>query len=81
MEENQIIKIEVDGVMKDAEILKIVSLNNNNYAICAIDLGNETSDILACKIVKDQDGSDQLVDLETDEERQELLKIVSAMFS
>ena len=44
MEENQTIKIELDGVMKDAEILKIVSLNNNNYAICAIDLGNETSD-------------------------------------
>ncbi len=74
-------KIEVDGEMKEAEMLKIVSLDNNRYAIYAIDKGDETSDILASRVVKDNEGKDILVDLETDEERAKLKDIVNAMFS
>ena len=62
-------------------MLKIVSLDNNRYAIYAIDKGDETSDILASRVVKDNEGKDILVDLETDEERAKLKDIVNAMFS
>ena len=58
-------KIEVDGEVKEAEMLKTVSLDGNNYAIYAIDKGDETSDILASRIIKDDEGKDTLVDLET----------------
>ena len=74
-------KIEVDGEMKEAEVLKTVSVDNNNYVIYAIDKGDETSDILASRIVKDDEGKDTLVDLETDDERNKLKDIVNAMFS
>lgn len=74
-------KIEVDGEMKEAEMLKIITLDGNNYAIYAIDKGDETSDILASRIVKDNEGKDILVDLETDDERNKLRDIVNAMFS
>ena len=74
-------KIEVDGEVKDAEVLKTVSIDNNNYVIYAIDKGDETSDILASRIVKDDEGKDILVDLETDDERNKLKDIVNAMFS
>mgnify|MGYP001865504436 FL=1 len=74
-------KIEVDGEMKEAEVLKTVSVDNNNYVIYAIDKGDETSDILASRIVKDNEGKDSLVDLETDDERNKLKDIVNAMFS
>ncbi len=74
-------KIEVDGENKEAELLKTVTVDNNNYAIYAIDKGDETSDILASRIVKDSEGKDILVDLETDEERVKLRDIVNAMFS
>lgn len=74
-------KIEVDGEVKDAEVLKTVSIDNNNYVIYAIDKGDETSDILASRIVKDNEGKDILVDLETDDERNKLKDIVNAMFS
>ena len=74
-------KIEVDGEVKDAEVLKTVSIDNNNYVIYAIDKGDETSDILASRIVKDNEGKDILVDLETDDERNKLRDIVNAMFS
>lgn len=73
-------KIEVDGEMKEAEMLKIITLDGNNYAIYAIDKGDETSDILASRIVKDNEGKDTLVDLESDEERAKLKDIVNAMF-
>ena len=65
-------KIEVDGEVKEAEMLKTVSLDGNNYAIYAIDKGDETSDILASRIIKDNEGKDTLVDLETDEEKNKL---------
>ena len=74
-------KIEVDGEVKEAEMLKTISLDGNDYAIYAIDKGDETSDILASRIVKDSDGKDILVDLETDLERAKIKDIVNAMFS
>ena len=74
-------KIEVDGEIREAEVLKTVTVDNNNYVIYAIDKGDETSDILASRIVKDSEGNDSLVDLETDEERNKLKDIVNAMFS
>lgn len=74
-------KIEVDGEMREAEVLKTVSVDNNDYVIYAIDKGDETSDILASSIVKDNEGNESLVDLETDDERNKLKDIVNAMFS
>ena len=74
-------KIEVDGEIREAEVLKTVTVDNNNYVIYAIDKGDETSDILASRIVKDSEGNDSLVDLETDDERNKLKDIVNAMFS
>ena len=74
-------KIEVDGEVKEAELLKTVNIDDKTYAIYAIDKGDETSDILASRVVKDNDGKDTLVDLETDEERNKIKDIVNAMFS
>ena len=74
-------KIEVDGEVKEAEVLKTVTIDDNNYVIYAIDKGDETSDILASRIVKDNEGKDTLVDLETDDERNKIKDVVNAMFS
>ena len=74
-------KIEVDGEVKEAEVLKTVTIDGNNYVIYAIDKGDETSDILASRIIKDNEGKDTLVDLETDDERNKIKDVVNAMFS
>lgn len=74
-------KIEVDGEVKEAELLKTVTIDDKNYAIYAIDKGDETSDVLASRIVKDSEGKDTLVDLDTDVERNKLKDIITAMFS
>ena len=73
--------IEVDGEMKEAELLKTVTVDGNDYAIYAIDKGDETSDILASRIVKNSEGNDTLVYLETEDEKAKLKDIVEAMFS
>ena len=74
-------KIEVDGEVKEAEVLKTVTIDDNNYVIYAIDKGDETSDILASRIIKDNEGKDTLVDLETDDERNKIKDVVNVMFS
>ena len=79
MEENKF-KIEIDGVVKEAELLKTVDVLDNKYAVYAVDKGDETSDIFASKIVKDNDGNETFADLETDDERKKLREIISAMF-
>ncbi len=73
-------KIEVDGTSKEAELLRIATIDNNDYAIYAIDNGNDTSDIFASKIVKNPNNEDTLVDLD-DNERTKLTEVIQAMFS
>ncbi len=80
MDENKF-KIKIDDVEREAELLKTVVVDDKNYAIYSVDNGDETSDILASQIIKNEDGSMMLVDLETDDERSKLKDIVTAMFS
>lgn len=80
MDENKF-KIKIDDVEREAELLKTVVVDDKNYAIYSVDNGDETSDILASQIIKNEDGSMMLVDLETDDERSKLKDIVMAMFS
>ncbi len=80
MDENKF-RIKIDDVEREAELLKTVVVDDKNYAIYSVDNGDETSDILASQIIKNEDGSMMLVDLETDDERSKLKDIVTAMFS
>ncbi len=80
MDENKF-RIKIDDVEREAELLKTVVVDDKNYAIYSVDNGDETSDILASQIIKNEDGSMMLVDLETDDERSKLKDIVMAMFS
>ena len=80
MDQNKF-RIKIDDVEREAELLKTVVVDDKNYAIYSVDNGDETSDILASQIIKNEDGSMMLVDLETDDERSKLKDIVMAMFS
>ena len=77
--ENEKFDIEIDGVINKAEMLKVITFEDQEYAIYAVDKSDETSDVLASRLVKNEDGTDTLVDL-TDEERPKLTEIVQAMF-
>ena len=79
--ENQIIQVEVDGVLKEATILKIVNIDNREYAIYTIDNGNDTSDVFSSEIIKDAEGYDQLVDIEDPKIKSNILELINIMFS
>ena len=45
--EFQKINIEIDGVDKEAKIIKVINIDNREYAIYTVDNGDDTSDIFS----------------------------------
>lgn len=79
--DTQKFNIEVDGVEKEANVIKIISIDDREYVIYTIDNGDETSDIFSSEIVKDEEGYDKLVDIEDDTIRQNISEIINIIFS
>ena len=79
--EFQKINIEIDGIEKEAKILKILSINEKEYAIYSIDNENETSDIFSSEIIKDEDGYDKLIDIEEPKVKEKIFEIIEELFS
>lgn len=79
--ENQRFNVEIDGVDKVAEVLKILSIDNREYVIYSVDNGDDSSDIFTSEIIKDEDGYDKLVDVEDEKVKQNLLEIINVIFS
>lgn len=79
--ENQKFEIEVDGVTKEAEVLKVLKLDDREYALYSVELDDENSDIFASEIVQDEEGYDKLIDIEDNKIRQNLLEIANIIFS
>ena len=79
--ENQRFNIEIDGVDKVAEVLKILSIDDREYVIYSVDNGDETSDIFTSEIVKYEEGYDKLIDIEDEKVKQNLLEIINVIFS
>ena len=77
---NQIFQVQLEtGEQKDAELLSVVEIDSKQYAIYSIDNGNETVDILASYVVKDSEGYDKLVDIESDEDRAKVAEVIKEL--
>ena len=79
--EFQKINIEIDGVDKEAKIIKVINIDNREYAIYTVDNGDDTSDIFSSEIIKDEEGYDKLVDIEDSTVKQNISEIINIMFS
>ena len=77
----QKINIEVDGVMKVADVIKVFAIDDKEYVVYSIDKNGEESDILASEIVKDENGYDQLVDITDPNAKKNVIELVNIMFS
>ncbi len=71
-EENQTFNLEIEGEIKEANIIEKIEINEKEYLVYSIDKGNETSDILFSRLEKDEEGYDVLKDV-TDEKENELV--------
>ena len=79
--ENEKFKIEIDGVEKEANVIKVLELDNREFVVYSVNNGNETSDIMYSEIVKDSEGFDNLVDVNDSMIKERILELVNVMFS
>lgn len=71
--------IEIDGINKKANALNIVTIDGKRYLIYSVD-NNDNIEIYSSEIVIDTNGTEKLVDIETESVRQKILEIIEKMF-
>ncbi len=76
MEKGQVFDVEIDGVLKQAELLEIVEFEEKNYALYFTNNDDDTSSIFASEVVTDEEGYDDLVDIEDPKIKDHLLKMI-----
>ena len=85
MEENQKFNVQIEtGEIKEAELLTVVEIDHKQYAIYMIDndeTQGENVDILASYVVKDDEGYDQLVDIDDPEDREKVAEFIRNLIS
>lgn len=79
--ENQKFEIEIDGILKEATVLKVVNIDDRKYVVYTVDSSIETADVYASEVIKDQEGYDKLIDIEDPKIRQNIFEIVNIIFS
>lgn len=73
--------IEIDGINKKANPLNIVTIDGKRYLIYSVDNNNDDNiDIYSSEIVIDTNGTEKLVDIETESVRKKILEIIEKMF-
>ena len=70
-------EVVVDGVLQNAELLNIVTINEKDYAVYYIDNGNENFDIMASEIKSNDDGSYKLSDVNDDNVRRKIINFIN----
>lgn len=70
-------EVVVDGVLQNAELLNIVTINEKDYAVYYIDNGNENFDIMASEITSNDDGSYKLSDVNDDNVRRKIINFIN----
>ena len=76
--ENQKFQVEIEtGVIKEAELITIVSIDGVEYAIYMIDNETGSVDILASYLKKDEEGYDVLVDIDSEDDKLKVAEFIS----
>lgn len=85
MEENQKFNVQIEtGEIKEAELLTVVEIDQKQYAIYMIDndeTQGENVDILASYVIKDDEGYDQLVDIDDPEDREKVAEFIKNLIA
>ena len=68
-----------DGSETDAELLAVVEIDGKDYAVYSIENGDNTVDILASYVLKDNEGYDYLANIENPEDREKIRKYVAEL--
>ena len=71
--------IEIDGVEKEAKVVNVINLEGKEILIYGVDDNGETTDLYFSEIVKDEEGFDKLIDIESDEIKFKVIELINSM--
>ena len=82
MEEKEtFIMIDENGNEKEAEIITIIEIDNKEYVIYAVNKNEESDNIFASHIIKDENGNDVIKSIENQEEKNKVFEIIKELLS
>lgn len=77
MEEQEIIMmLDEFGNEVEARILNIIEINNQEYVVYAISENEEEDGIYAAKIIKDENGNEDIIPIENEEEKNVVFEMI-----
>ena len=68
-EQETFMMLDEEGNEKEARILNVVEINNQEYVVYAISRNEEEDAIFAAKLIKDETGNEDMVPIENEEEK------------
>ena len=80
MEDEKFTLLDENGIEREAEILNIITVDENDYILYSFDTGNDNIGICVAKIVYSEDGEENLIDIEDEEERKKVEQVVNELF-
>lgn len=80
MEEQEIFTmIDEDGKEREAKIINVIEINNQEYVVYAIEKNEEENAIYASKIIKNSLGEEEIVSIANDEEREIVFETIKEL--
>lgn len=73
--------IEIDGIEKEASVVNVVNLEGKEILIYSVNDNGESSDLYFSEIVKDEEGFDKLVDVESDVLKNKVIELINSMLA
>ena len=73
--------IEIDGVEKVANVVNVINLEGKEILIYSVDDNGDTSDLYFSEIVKDEEGFDKLIDVESNEIKNKVIELINSMLA
>lgn len=73
--------IEIDGVEKEAKVVNVINLEGKEILIYGVDDNGETTDLYFSEIVKDEEGFDKLIDVESNEIKTKVIELINSMLA
>ena len=71
--------INENGEEVNAEIIFQTDLNGRDYIIYALDKDADNVDLLAARVVKNEDGTERYVDLDENDDKQQLNAVIQSL--
>lgn len=68
--------VDENNETKNAEIITVVEIEGKEYVVYSVDTDLDNCDVLVSRLVKSEDGSDMILDIEDEEERNKIHGIV-----